>query len=97
MYFSGVSAVILVLMILGTGYDYYLSRKFHRNTVIYDLEKHGKLDQLANGNQKALNGKRTHHAPAFESSLITCCSLVITLRRYTDISSQCRGFHFSNK
>ncbi|XP_032674877.1 O-acyltransferase like protein isoform X2 [Odontomachus brunneus] len=51
----GVSAVVLVLMIFGTGYDYYLSRKFHRNNVIYDLEKHGKLDQLANGNQKTLN------------------------------------------
>lgn len=48
-------------MIFGTGYDYYMSRKFRRNNVIYDLEKHGKLDQLANGNRKALNGKRTHH------------------------------------
>ncbi|XP_011155276.1 O-acyltransferase like protein isoform X2 [Harpegnathos saltator] len=52
----GVSAVVLILMIIGTAYDYYLTRKLiHRNNVIYDLEKHGKLDQLTNGNQKVLN------------------------------------------
>lgn len=61
-------------MIFGTGYDYYLSRKLvHKNNVIYDLEKHGKLDQLANGNQKVLNGKRTHrvHIRKFLRHLFT--------------------------
>ncbi|XP_014469015.1 PREDICTED: nose resistant to fluoxetine protein 6-like isoform X2 [Dinoponera quadriceps] len=53
----GVSATVLVIMIFGTGYDYYLTKKFAqvRSNVIYDLEKHGKLDRLANGNQKVLN------------------------------------------
>lgn len=58
--FSGVSAAVLVLLILGTGYDYYLTRKARRRNVIYDLEKHGKLDPLTNGglgNRKVLNGK----------------------------------------
>lgn len=58
MYFSGVSTIVLILMILGTGYDYYLSEKIAcKKNVIYDLEKHGKLDNLTNGNGKVLNGK----------------------------------------
>ncbi|KAL6448103.1 hypothetical protein ACFW04_000260 [Cataglyphis niger] len=50
----GVSTIVLILMILGTGYDYYLSEKVAcKKNVIYDLEKHGKLDNLTNG--KVLN------------------------------------------
>ncbi|XP_050465173.1 nose resistant to fluoxetine protein 6 isoform X2 [Cataglyphis hispanica] len=50
----GVSTIVLILMILGTGYDYYLSKKVAcKKNVIYDLEKHGKLDNLTNG--KVLN------------------------------------------
>lgn len=59
MCFSGVSIVVLILMILGTGYEYYLSKHLtHKRNVIYDLEKHtnGKLDHLTNGNRKALHG-----------------------------------------
>lgn len=59
-FFSGVSAVVLMLLIFGTGYDYCLSRKNRKRNVIYDLEKHGKLD-LTNGGlnnpRKVLNGK----------------------------------------
>ncbi|XP_070156272.1 O-acyltransferase like protein isoform X3 [Polyergus mexicanus] len=52
----GVSTIVLILMILGTGYDYYLSEKVAcKKNVIYDLEKHGKLDNLANSNGKVLN------------------------------------------
>lgn len=59
MCFSGVGAIVLILMILGTGYDYYLSEKVARKrNVIYDLEKHGKLDHLTNGSGKVLNGKQ---------------------------------------
>jgi len=57
MCFSGVSVVILILMVLGTGYDYYLQKLTRKKNVIYDLEKNGKLDHLTNGNRKALNGK----------------------------------------
>lgn len=56
--FSAVSTIVLILMILGTGYDYYLLNKVARKkNVLYDLEKHGKLDHLTNGNGKVLNGK----------------------------------------
>ncbi|XP_012232421.1 nose resistant to fluoxetine protein 6 isoform X2 [Linepithema humile] len=49
----GVSVIVSILMILGTGYDYYLLNKVTRKkNVIYDLEKHGKFDDLTNGNQK---------------------------------------------
>ncbi|KAH0954824.1 hypothetical protein HN011_009268 [Eciton burchellii] len=51
----GVSVVILILMVFGTGYDYYLQNLIHKKNIIYDLEKNGKLDHLTNGNQKALN------------------------------------------
>ncbi|XP_011054574.1 PREDICTED: nose resistant to fluoxetine protein 6-like isoform X1 [Acromyrmex echinatior] len=52
----GVSIVVLILMILGTGYDYYLSKKAAcKSNVIYDLEKHGKLDHLTNGDRKVIN------------------------------------------
>lgn len=58
MCFSAVSTIALILMILGTGYDYYLSNVVARKkNVIYDLEKHGKLDHLTNSTGKALNGK----------------------------------------
>ncbi|XP_072743886.1 nose resistant to fluoxetine protein 6-like isoform X2 [Anoplolepis gracilipes] len=53
---AGICTIVLILMILGTGYDYYLSKKVtHQKNVIYDLEKHGKLEHLTNGNGKALN------------------------------------------
>ncbi|XP_011695435.1 PREDICTED: nose resistant to fluoxetine protein 6 isoform X2 [Wasmannia auropunctata] len=53
---SGVSVVVLILMILGTGYDYYLTKQAARKrNVIYDLEKHGKLDRLTNGDRKVIN------------------------------------------
>lgn len=53
---SGVSAMVLILMILGTGYDYHLSKKLVcKKNVIYDLEKHGKLEQLSNGDRKIIN------------------------------------------
>ncbi|KAL0106693.1 hypothetical protein PUN28_015324 [Cardiocondyla obscurior] len=53
----GVSAVVLLLMILGSAYDYHLTRKLvHKRNVIYDLEKHGKLDHhLTNGDRKVIN------------------------------------------
>lgn len=45
-------------MAAGSGYDLYLTRMVARKkNMIYDLEKHGKLDQLSNGNSKTLNGK----------------------------------------
>jgi len=60
MHFSGVSMVVLILMILGTGYDYYLSKKTAcKSNVIYDVEKHGKLDHLTNGDRKVINGKKS--------------------------------------
>ncbi|XP_015601894.1 nose resistant to fluoxetine protein 6 isoform X2 [Cephus cinctus] len=51
----GVSSVVLILMIGGTGYDVYLSRKLAEKWRNYDLEKSAKLAQeLANGNGKSL-------------------------------------------
>ncbi|XP_070156257.1 O-acyltransferase like protein isoform X1 [Polyergus mexicanus] len=68
----GVSTIVLILMILGTGYDYYLSEKVAcKKNVIYDLEKHGKLDNLANSNGKVLNavqGKVYLPVPVADSS-----------------------------
>ncbi|EFN65166.1 Nose resistant to fluoxetine protein 6 [Camponotus floridanus] len=53
---TAVCMIALILMILGTGYDYYLSNVvIRKKNVIYDLEKHGKLDHLTNSNGKALN------------------------------------------
>ncbi|XP_036139325.1 nose resistant to fluoxetine protein 6 isoform X2 [Monomorium pharaonis] len=52
----GVSVVVLILLIIGTGYDYHLTKKLARKkNVIYDLEKHGKLDHLTNGDPKVIN------------------------------------------
>ncbi|KAL6265109.1 hypothetical protein P5V15_005199 [Pogonomyrmex californicus] len=68
---SGVSVVMLILMILGTGYDYYLSKKLApKKNVIYDLEKHGKLDHLTNGDRKinAVQGKAYLPVPVADSS-----------------------------
>lgn len=63
MRFSGVSMVVLILMILGTGYDYYLSKRAAcKRNVIYDLEKHGKLDHLTNGDRKVINGKKSQYS-----------------------------------
>lgn len=71
MYFSAVSTIVLIVMILGTGYDYYLSNIVaHKKNVIYDLEKHGKFDHLTNDNGKALNGKELHVLKSLCSRLI---------------------------
>ncbi|KAI4486403.1 hypothetical protein M0804_005773 [Polistes exclamans] len=52
----GVTSAVMILMIAGSGYDWYLTRMVARKkNMIYDLEKHGKLDQLSNGNPKTLN------------------------------------------
>lgn len=74
MCFSGVSVVVTILMILGTGYDYHLTKKLACNkNVIYDLEKHGKLDHLTNGERKVINGKRINvHVQEFFDYLLIC-------------------------
>ncbi|XP_076755818.1 nose resistant to fluoxetine protein 6 isoform X2 [Xylocopa sonorina] len=52
----GVSAAVSVLMVIGTGYDIYVTRKYSRGrNVIYDLERHAKLEQLAARNTKSLS------------------------------------------
>ncbi|XP_033228459.1 O-acyltransferase like protein isoform X2 [Belonocnema kinseyi] len=52
----GVSAVVLVIMMAGTGYDVYLSKRLERQQKeACDVEKHAKLEQLTNGNHKSLN------------------------------------------
>ncbi|XP_051158662.1 nose resistant to fluoxetine protein 6-like isoform X2 [Leptopilina boulardi] len=51
----GVSAVVLVLMIVGTSYDVYLTnRLIKQQKESCDVEKHAKLEQLTNGNHKPL-------------------------------------------
>ncbi|XP_051158663.1 nose resistant to fluoxetine protein 6-like isoform X3 [Leptopilina boulardi] len=53
----GVSAVVLVLMIVGTSYDVYLTnRLIKQQKESCDVEKHAKLEQLTNGNHKPLTG-----------------------------------------
>ncbi|XP_036139324.1 nose resistant to fluoxetine protein 6 isoform X1 [Monomorium pharaonis] len=68
----GVSVVVLILLIIGTGYDYHLTKKLARKkNVIYDLEKHGKLDHLTNGDPKVINdvqGKVYLPVPVADSS-----------------------------
>lgn len=50
--------VVFVLMAIGTGYDLYVTRKYTRGmNVIYDLERHAKLEQLTGRDQKVLSGK----------------------------------------
>ncbi|CAL7947868.1 unnamed protein product [Xylocopa violacea] len=52
----GVSVAVSVLMVIGTGYDLYVTRKYSRGrNVIYDLERHAKLEQLAARNKKSLS------------------------------------------
>ncbi|XP_012280253.1 O-acyltransferase like protein isoform X2 [Orussus abietinus] len=52
----GVSLVVLLLMISGTGYDIFLVKRLSRKTARnYDLEKHAKLDHLTNGIVKMQN------------------------------------------
>lgn len=56
----GVSAVVLVLMIAGTGYDVYLSNRLEKQQrQSCDVEKHAKHEQLTNGNHKPLNVAET--------------------------------------
>lgn len=50
------TVVVVLLMAIGTGYDIYITRKYTRGRkVIYDLERHAKLDQLTGRSQKSLN------------------------------------------
>lgn len=50
--------MVTTLMAIGTGYDLYITRKYTRGrNVMYDLERHAKLEQLAVGNEKPLSGK----------------------------------------
>ncbi|XP_054007968.1 O-acyltransferase like protein-like isoform X1 [Hylaeus anthracinus] len=68
----GVTAVVFVLMAFGTGYDIYVTRKYSRRNMIYDLERHAKLDQLAGRNQKPLNasqGKVYLPVPATDATI----------------------------
>ncbi|XP_058791730.1 O-acyltransferase like protein isoform X2 [Phymastichus coffea] len=51
----GVSAAVLFLLIAGTSYDVYSAKKMARKQNSYDLEKHVKLEQLANGHAKIRN------------------------------------------
>nr|XP_034194410.1 O-acyltransferase like protein-like isoform X2 [Osmia lignaria] len=56
----GVSAMVITLMAIGTGYDLYITRKYTRGrNVMYDLERHAKLEQLAVGNEKPLSATET--------------------------------------
>ncbi|KAK1134314.1 hypothetical protein K0M31_012089 [Melipona bicolor] len=53
-----VTATVFVLMVIGTGYDIYVTRKYTREkNVIYDLERHAKFDQLTTRTHKSLSGK----------------------------------------
>lgn len=49
--------MVFALMAISSVYDIYVTRKYSRRNVIYDLEKHAKLEQLAGRNQKPLSGK----------------------------------------
>ncbi|KAL7303646.1 hypothetical protein TKK_0003791 [Trichogramma kaykai] len=51
----GVSAVVLFLLIGGTSYDVYLSKRAKRKQLAFDLERHIKLEQLAAVNCKLQN------------------------------------------
>lgn len=48
--FSGSSTVVLILMITGTAYDYYLTIKVRRQmkSNVYDIERRTKLDRAIN-------------------------------------------------
>lgn len=49
------TVAVAFLMIAGTGYDVYVTRKYtRRKNVVYDLERRAKLE-MANGNQKPLS------------------------------------------
>ncbi|KAG7202492.1 hypothetical protein KM043_017060 [Ampulex compressa] len=51
-----VTAVVFVLMMFGTGYEIYLSKKYARQkSVIYNIQKHVKLDQHPNSDGKTVN------------------------------------------
>ncbi|XP_076673726.1 O-acyltransferase like protein isoform X2 [Andrena cerasifolii] len=52
----GATAVVFACMAVGTGYDLYVTRTYaRRRNVMYDLERHAKLEQLAGRNQKPLS------------------------------------------
>lgn len=56
---SGTSAVVLFLLIAGTSYDIYLTKRVARKqNTKYDVEKHVKLERFVNGNSKLHNGMR---------------------------------------
>lgn len=88
--FSGVSAAVFLLMFIGTGYDIYITRKYTRGkNMIYDLERHAKLEQLAVRNQKPLSGKISDILGYL--FLFKCPSLVkfLPLTRFEGIVSLC--------
>ncbi|XP_031849499.1 O-acyltransferase like protein-like [Nomia melanderi] len=65
----GGTTMVFVLMAISSAYDIYVTRKYSRRNVIYDLEKHAKLEQLAGRNQKPLSafqGKVYLPVPAAE-------------------------------
>lgn len=76
---SGSSVFVGILMLIGTAYDYYLSFKAaKRRSSIYDLEKHAKLEQAANGHHKLANGEEIRDKSSY--------FFLITFIRCTKIS-----------
>ncbi|CAK9812773.1 Nose resistant to fluoxetine protein 6 [Anthophora quadrimaculata] len=77
----GVTGGVLVLIIIGTGYDLYVTKKYTRGrNVMYDLERHAKLEQLAVQNQKSLSafqGKVYLPVPAAEAIINGAQSLAV--------------------
>ncbi|XP_016839566.1 O-acyltransferase like protein isoform X1 [Nasonia vitripennis] len=69
----GVSTVVLFLLIGGTSYDVYLSKRIARKqNMSYDLEKHVKLEQLATGKiHNASQGRAYIPVPVAESGQVT--------------------------
>ncbi|XP_015433658.1 PREDICTED: nose resistant to fluoxetine protein 6-like [Dufourea novaeangliae] len=66
----GATAAVFFLMALGSGYDIYVTRKYTRRNMIYDLERHAKLEQLTGRSQKSLSafqGKVYLPVPAAEA------------------------------
>ncbi|XP_011314340.1 uncharacterized protein [Fopius arisanus] len=52
----GSTVFVVIVMIIGTAYDYYLSYKAAQKRVgLYDLEKHAKLEQVLNDRHKLPN------------------------------------------
>ncbi|XP_076232213.1 nose resistant to fluoxetine protein 6-like [Calliopsis andreniformis] len=77
----GVTVLVSFCMAIGTSYDIYVTRKYTRGrNVIYDLERHAKLEQLASRNQKPLSafqGKVYLPVPAAEAIISGPQSLAV--------------------